>query len=64
LDLYAHLKELGASIEEDEFMDIILASLLPSYKSVMNALTTLLEECNKPIKVDNIIRVLKAQYNK
>jgi hypothetical protein len=34
------------------------------YEAMMNVLTTLLEECNKPIKPDNIIRVFKAQYDK
>jgi hypothetical protein len=63
-DLYAHLKEMGAAMGEEEFMDIILSSLPPSYEAMMNALTTSLEECNKPIKLDNIIRVLKAWYDK
>jgi hypothetical protein len=30
----------------------------------MNVLMTSLEECNKPIEPNNIIRVLKAQYDK
>ena len=42
-DLYARLREMGASISSDEFMDIILSSL-PPYDAVMNALTTSLEE--------------------
>ena len=63
-DLYSRLNEMGASISEEEFMDIILASLLPSYAAVMNAITTSLEECDRPLEPDNIIRVLKAQYDK
>ena len=63
-DLYSRLNEMGASISEEEFMDIILASLPPSYEAVMNALTTSLEECDRPLEPDNIIRVLKAQYDK
>jgi hypothetical protein len=55
---------MGATMEEEEFMDIILSSLPPSYEAIMNALTTLIEECNWPIKLDNILRVLKAQYDK
>jgi hypothetical protein len=55
---------MGAKISEAEFMDIILASLPPSYESVMNALTTSLEECGKPLVPSDIIRVLKAQYDK
>ena len=53
--------EMGAMISEEEFRDIILASLPPSYEAVMNALTTSLQECNRPLEPDNIIRVLKAQ---
>ena len=30
----------------------------------MNALTTSLEECRKPLEPDSIIKILKAQYNK
>ena len=63
-DLYARLNKLGAMISEEEFMDIILASLPPSYEAEMNTLTTLLEECDRPLEPDNIIRVLKAQYDK
>ena len=63
-DLYARLNEMGAMISEEEFMDIILASLPPSYEAVMNALTTSLQECDRPLEPDNIIRVLKAQYDK
>jgi transposase InsO family protein len=63
-DLYARLNDMGATISEDEFIDIILASLPPSYESVMNALTTSLEECGKPLIPDDIIRVLKSQYDK
>ena len=33
-DLFARLKEMGAKITNDEFMDIILASLPPSYEAV------------------------------
>jgi hypothetical protein len=49
---------------EEEFMDIIISSLPPSYEAIMYVLTTSLEECNKPIKPDNIIRVLRVQYDK
>ena len=49
-DLFARLKEMGAKITNEEFMDIILASLPPSYKAVLNALTTSLEECGKVIR--------------
>ena len=63
-DLFVRLKEMGAKITNDEFMDIILASLPPSYEAVMNALTTSLEECRKPLEPDSIIRTLKAQYDK
>ena len=44
-DLYARLSEMGALISSDEFMDITLSSLPPSYEAVMNAVTTSLEEC-------------------
>jgi hypothetical protein len=64
LDLYAHLNEMGALISKNEFMNIILASIPLSYESTMDALMTSLEECGKPIKPKNIIRVLKAQYDK
>ena len=63
-DLYSRLNEMGATISEEEYMDIILASLPPSYEAAMNALTTSLEECDRPLEPDNIIRVLKAQYDK
>jgi gag-polypeptide of LTR copia-type len=63
-DLYARVNEMGARISEAKFMDIILASLPPSYESVMNALTTSLEECGKPLIPSDIIRVLKARYDK
>ena len=55
---------MGAKISDTEFLDIILASLPPSYESVMNALTTSLEEVGKPIEVDSIIRIFKSQYDK
>ena len=50
-DLFAHLNDMGAKMADSEFLDIILGSLLPSYKSVMNALTTSLEEVGKPIEL-------------
>ena len=31
-DLFARLNDMGATITDNEFLDIILASLLPSYK--------------------------------
>ena len=51
-------------MENSEFLDIILGALPPSYELVMNALTTSLEEVGKPIKIDSVIRILKAQYDK
>ena len=63
-DLFACLNDMGAKMENSEFLDIILGALPPSYKSVMNALTTSLEEVGKPIKIDSVIRILKAQYEK
>ena len=39
-DLFARLKEMGAKITNEEFIDITLASLPLSYEAVMNALTT------------------------
>ena len=63
-DLFAHLNDMGAKISDMEFLDIILASLPPSYKSVMNALATSLEEVGKLIEIDSIIRILKSQYDK
>jgi hypothetical protein len=45
-------------------MDINVSSLLPSYEAIMDMLTTLLEGCNKPIEPKNVIRLLKAQYDK
>ena len=47
-DLFARLNEMGAAMTEAEFIDIILASLPPSHEAVMNALTTSLEECQRP----------------
>jgi hypothetical protein len=55
---------MEVSVTEEEFMDIILSSLPPSYECIMNALTTSLEECNRPIKPNNIIKVLKTQYDR
>ena len=60
-DLFAHLNDMGAKMENSEFLDIILGALPPSYESVMNALTTSLEEVGKPIEIDSII---KSQYDK
>ena len=37
-DLFAHLNDMGAKMENSEFLGIILGALLPSYESVMNAL--------------------------
>ena len=51
-------------MENSEFLDIILGALPPSYESVMNALTTSLEEVGKPIEIDSVIRILKAKYDK
>ena len=55
---------MGPKMENSEFLDIILGALPPSYESVMNALTTSLEEVGKPIEIDSIIRILKSQYDK
>ena len=55
---------MGATITDNEFLDIILASLLPSYNAVMNALTTSLEEVGKPIEPDYVIRILESQYDR
>jgi hypothetical protein len=55
---------MGSLMSEEEFMDIILSLLPPSYELMMNPLIMLLEECKKPVKPENIIRVLKAQYDK
>ena len=63
-DLFTHLNDMGAKMENSEFLDIILGALPPSYESVMNALTTSLEEVGKPIEIDSVIRILKAQYDK
>ena len=63
-DLFAHLNDMRAKMENSEFLDIILRALLPSYKSVINALTTSLEEVGKPIEIDSIIRILKSKYDK
>ena len=63
-DLFACLNEMGAKMENEEFLDIILGALPPSYEFVMNALTTSLEEVGKPIEIDSIIRILKSPYDK
>ena len=63
-DLFACLNDMGAKMENSESLDIILGALLPSYESVMNALTTSLEEVGKPIEIETIIRILKSQYDK
>ena len=63
-DLFACLNDMGAKMENTEFLDMILGALPPSYESVMNALTTSLEEVGKPIEIDSIIRILKSQYDK
>ena len=63
-DLFAHLNDMGAKIADLEFLDIILGALPPSYESVMNALSTSLEEVGKPIEIDSVIMILKYQYNK
>ena len=63
-DLFVRLKEMGAKISDDEFMDIILASLPPTYDAVMNALTTSLEECGRTMDPHSLIRILEAQYKK
>jgi hypothetical protein len=34
-DTYARLKEMGALMSKEEFMDIILSLLLPSYELMM-----------------------------
>ena len=63
-DLFVHLNDMGAKMENSEFLDIILGALLPSYESVMNVLTTSLEEVGKPIEINSIVRILKSQYDK
>ena len=47
---------MGVTVTKSEFLNIILTSLPPSYKSVMNALTIPLEEVGKLLETDNIIR--------
>ena len=54
---------MGAKISENKFLNILLASLPPSYEAVMSALMTSLEEVGKPLEPDNIIRILKSQYD-
>ena len=49
---------------DSEFLDTILGALLPSYESVMKALTISLEEVGKPIEIDSVIRILKSRYDK
>ena len=63
-DLFACLNDMGAKMENSEFLGIISGALPPSYESVMSALTTSLEEVGKPIEIDSIIRILKSQYDK
>ena len=60
-DLFAHLNDMGAKMENSEFLDIILGALMPSYESVMNALITFFEEVGKLIEIDSVIRILKSQ---
>ena len=55
---------MGTTITDNEFLDIIPASLLPSYEAMMNALTMSLEEVGKPIEPDNVIRILKSKYDR
>jgi hypothetical protein len=55
---------MGARISDTEFMDIILASLPPSYENLMDATLTSLEECGCPVNADNIIHILKSHYDK
>ena len=62
-DLFACLNDMGATITNSEFLDIILAALLPSYESVMNALTTPLEEVGKPIEIDSVILLFSLTFN-
>ena len=62
-DLFACLNDMGAKMESSELLDII-GALPPSYESVMNALTTSLEDVRKPIEIDSIIKILKSQYDK
>ena len=63
-DPFAHLNDMGAKMENSEFLDIILGALPPSYESVMNALTSSLDEVGEPIEIDSIIRILKSQHDK
>ena len=63
-DIFACQNDMGAKMTDSEFLDIILGALPPSYESVMNALTTSLEEVGKPIEIDSVIRILKPQYNR
>ena len=63
-DLFACLNDMGATVSDSEFLDIILAALPLFYESVMNTLTTSLEEVGKPIEIDSIIRIPKSQYDK
>ena len=63
-DLFACLNDMGAKMTDSEFLNIILGALLPSYESVMNALTTSLEEVGKPKEIDSVIRILKSHYDK
>ena len=63
-DLYARLNDMGATVIQSEFFDIILTPLPPPYESVMSALTTSVEEIGKPMGADRSIRVLKSQYNR
>ena len=63
-NLFAQLNDIWATITDTEFLDIILASLPPSYEAMMNAITTSLKEFRKPIEPDYVIRILESQYDR
>ena len=63
-DLFACLNDMGAKMENSEFLDIILGALLSSYESIMNALTASLEEAGKPIEIDSLIGFLNLNMTR
>ena len=55
--------DMGAKMENSEFLDTILGALPPSYELVMNALTTSLE-VGKPIKINMSLGYSKLNTTK
>lgn len=63
IDIREQLAALGATLTDKEFAGILLGSLPPSYRSVMQAITAAADQMGTPITSDRVIRLVNDEYD-